>query len=293
MRTWGKIVSFGWILENKFKVLNSDQKKWLSGTHLGLRTFVGDLFKRNAWGYDLFYQESNDEIYEELKASAEVVVHEVKATKPIEEVKFQDAVVGLSALVEKAPMPIVRENIELSSETWTNFELSPDILNLKVEDSEVLVFFVGLNETSAENKNPNEKQLELVQNMAKAMNLAPSEYKILTLSAGYFDRDDLEKINPLEERELKEIIQQIYATRPKIIYSLGANVTNFFLKRREKLSVLHGNVVEIRFVGQNNEKIFQTLVMPLFHPELLIINPNMKRTTWIDLQKSLPYIGKN
>lgn len=272
-------------LENKFKVLNSDQKKWLTGSHLGLRTYVGDLFKRNSWGYDLFNQESSEDIYTELKIK--------NTSTAIESVKFQQAVESLSDMVQKLPSPLVRENIELSSDTWTNFELDEDILNTKWDGQSKLAFFVGLNETGDADKKPNEKQVELIHNMAKAMNFLPDDYEIISLSNSYFDRDDLEKINPLEEIELKNIIQKIYKYRPRIIYSLGANITNFFLKRREKLSVLHGNVVEIRFIAPNREKVFQTLVMPLFHPELLIINPNMKRTTWIDLQKSLPFIGKN
>lgn len=220
------------------------------------------------------------------KAEEEVVV------KPIETVKFQEAVKNLSVLVEQSPEPLIRENLELTSDNWTSFQLTEEIL--KVEGSEeLLALFVGLNETSVENHAPNERQLDLVQNMARAMKLEPAEYRVFSLPASYFDRDDLEKVDALADQELKKILLEIYKTRPKMIYSLGANITNFFLKRREKLSVLHGNVVEIRFVNENKEKIFQALVMPLFHPELLIINPNMKRTTWMDLQKSLPYIGKN
>lgn len=287
MRTWGKKVFFGCVLENKFKVLNSDKKKWVSGEHPLLKTFVGDLFKKSEWAYDLFY------LPEPIESKSVVNSIEKKVEEAeVKSLKFQEAVKSLSEMVEKSPEPIIRENIELTSENWTSFQVPKSLLT-NFSSKEVLVLFVGLNEVSAENRSFNEKQLDLVQNMAKAMKLVEDDYKILSLPMSYFDRDDLDKVDALDDIELKNLLLEVCNLRPKMVFSLGANVTNFFLKRREKLSVSHGNVVEIRFIDENKDKYFQTLVMPLFHPELLIINPNMKRTTWIDLQKSLPYIGKN
>ena len=287
MRTWGKKVYLGCVLENKFKVLNTDQKKWISGEHPLLKTFVGDLFKKSGWAYDLFYLPEPTE----SKTLVNLIENKVDESE-VKSLKFQEAVKNLSEMVEKSPEPIIRENIELTSENWTSFQVPKSLLSNST-GKEVLVLFVGLNEVSVENRSFNEKQLDLVQNMAKAMKLAEDEYKILSLPMSYFDRDDLDKVDALDDNELKNLLLEVCNLRPKMVFSLGANVTNFFLKRREKLSVSHGNVVEIRFIDENKDKYFQTLVMPLFHPELLIINPNMKRTTWIDLQKSLPYIGKN
>ncbi len=268
-------------MENKFKVLNSNNKKWNTGTHLGLRTFTGDLFKGTGWGHDLFYRELDRPLYLELTE-----------TFPVEKLKYQGAVESLTQMVEKSPGPIVRDNVEISSDNWINFELDHDTIS-RVRQNNVLVSFVGLNEQVVDGqKLVDQKQLELIQNMAKAMQLKNDEYSIISLETKYLELENIEKIDPLNDSGLKNILSEIYSTKPKVIYSLGANITNFFLKRREKLSVLHGNVVEIRFRAPNKELVFSTLVMPLFHPELLIINPNMKRTTWIDLQKSLPLIGK-
>ena len=33
-------------------------------------------------------------------------------------------------------------------------------------------------------------------------------------------------------------------------------------------------------------------LMPVFHPDFLVINPNMKRTAWADLQKVMERVGK-
>lgn len=291
MRPWGKKVAFGNNLENKFKVLNSENKKWVTGSHPGLKTFAGDLFKKTSWAYDLFYQEAQAPVHAQTEEkNAEVV----KETSPVS-LTFTSAVKELGNLVESTDQPLVRDNLELSSENWINFILDTDLVKKAKNSDEtpLLAMFIGLNQNASLEKAPNEKQLELIVNMAKAMKLELTEYKVLSVSAPYFDRDDLEKVQYQDEPELRELISAVVSYKPKIIFSLGANMTNFFLKRREKLSTLHGNIVEIRFMSQEKERIFSTLVMPLFHPELLIINPNMKRTTWMDLQKSLSLLGKN
>ena len=92
----------------------------------------------------------------------------------------------------------------------------------------------------------------------------------------------------LENPEIatQKLFDIILEKRPKVVVSLGATVTNILLGKREKLSTIHGQFFEKR-QGECNFSL-----MPIFHPDFLIINPNMKRTAWIDLQKVMERIGK-
>ncbi len=80
--------------------------------------------------------------------------------------------------------------------------------------------------------------------------------------------------------ELKEL-------KPDVVVTLGAAATHLLLNKKEKLSSIHGQI----FPYQWND--FKTFFCPVFHPDFLLINPNMKRTAWMDLLKVLEFLGKN
>jgi DNA polymerase len=275
-------------LENKFKVLNSDNKKWLQGTHEHARHFEGALFADTHWGLQIFFQPEKKVVVPEQIIQVQTQVSESTPT-------FSAALSKLGDLIENSSESLIRENIELSSENWTNLVVSSEVLKLQESintKSQCLSFFVGVHQKS-DSHELDDKESELLNNMAKAMKLSAEEYELLGFPAHYFDREDLHVSSVEEDLELKSLLAKILVQKPSMVFSLGANFTYFFLKRKEKLSLTHGNVIELRFVSENKELLFSTKVMPLFHPELLIINPNMKRTTWIDLQKAMSFIGKN
>jgi uracil-DNA glycosylase family 4 len=88
----------------------------------------------------------------------------------------------------------------------------------------------------------------------------------------------------------QELLTTISKHRPKIVVSLGAVVTNILLQKKEKLSTIHGQLI----AQEENQETsnWKYLLMPLFHPEFLLINPNMKRTAWNDLQKIMEFLTK-
>lgn len=104
--------------------------------------------------------------------------------------------------------------------------------------------------------------------------------------------EELESITDLvanlesPSRATQDILKLIEEKRPKIVVTLGATITNILLGKREKLSSIHG-----QFFEKQEGACFYSL-MPIFHPDFLQINPNMKRTAWIDLQKVMERIGK-
>ena len=115
----------------------------------------------------------------------------------------------------------------------------------------------------------------ILEKMAFAMKLSKEEFKLLEYSS-----EALES-NPRDE--IKELVLQ---TKPKVVITFGAVMTNFILDKEERLSKVHGKFFPKLYDG------YQTQVVPVFHPGFLIINPNMKRTAWMDLQKVMDFLGK-
>ena len=111
-------------------------------------------------------------------------------------------------------------------------------------------------------------QSDLFQKMLKAMDLKDSD------QAWFFYDDDLNTNN---------LICICYHLRPQFIITLGAKATNDLLGKKERLSKVHGKFFpkEIKF---RKGDVLEYEMMPLFHPDFLHINPNMKRSAWVDLQ---------
>jgi DNA polymerase len=127
---------------------------------------------------------------------------------------------------------------------------------------------------------------DLLGRMITAMKLSGDEF------FRYHLNEELENITDLAgnlenpDQATCELFKFIEAKRPKVVVSLGATITNILLGKREKLSGIHGQFFE-KTIGECTFSL-----MPVFHPEFLLINPNMKRTAWIDLQKVMERIGK-
>jgi len=124
-------------------------------------------------------------------------------------------------------------------------------------------------------KNSGNPEKVILEKMAHAMKLTEDEFKLLEY--------------PLEEGQKKlkgEIKELVKTLKPKVIITFGAAMTNFILDKQERLSKVHGKFFPKIYEGH------QTQVVPVFHPGFLIINPNMKRSAWMDLQKVMDFIGK-
>lgn len=131
---------------------------------------------------------------------------------------------------------------------------------------------------------------DLLGKMIGAMKLSSSEFVRLSFNEALDDILDLEKNLKDPSAETNELYKTIIENKPEIVVSLGATITNILLGRREKLSGIHGQFVDKTITVDSISHTFT--LMPLFHPDFLVINPNMKRTAWIDLQKVMERIGK-
>jgi hypothetical protein len=150
-------------------------------------------------------------------------------------------------------------------------------------DALSLVLFVGDSYAVASGE-------DLLGKMIVAMKLRPGEFNRVAFNEKLEDVNDLAKNLTGPSVETVELLEQINKFKPNIVVSLGATVTNILLGKREKLSGIHGQFFD-KTLNLNNES-YSYQIMPIFHPDFLVINPNMKRTAWIDLQKVMERLGK-
>lgn len=127
---------------------------------------------------------------------------------------------------------------------------------------------------------------DLLGRMIGAMKLTNGEFFRYPLLEALENVSDLASNLENPDEATKTLFSFIAEKRPKVVVSLGATVTNILLGRREKLSGIHGQFFD-KQVGDCHFSL-----MPVFHPDFLLINPNMKRTAWIDLQKVMERVGK-
>lgn len=127
---------------------------------------------------------------------------------------------------------------------------------------------------------------DLLGKMITAMKLSGSEFFRFQMNEELENINDLAKNLETPDTATQKLLEIINQKKPKVVVSLGATITNILLGKREKLSTIHGQFFEKK-AGECSYSL-----MPLFHPDFLNINPNMKRTAWIDLQKVMERIGK-
>lgn len=162
-----------------------------------------------------------------------------------------------------------------------SLSLQPAVLPEIKQDYLSQVVFVG--DTFSEQSGGE----DLLGKMIEAMKLSPQKVFRYKLNPALEDVTDLAGNREKPGQATLDLLAFISEKRPQVVVSLGAVVTNILLGRREKLSVIHGHFFDLA-----HENYLFT-VMPLFHPDFLLINPNMKRTAWIDLQKVMERVGKN
>lgn len=123
----------------------------------------------------------------------------------------------------------------------------------------------------------NEESDKMLERMIAAMKLAPDEYALAPFKRTPTD------VN--EDEHWHSLLAQLVELKPKIVFLMGANVTACFMGKKERISKLHGQVIKKEF-KLGSESITLDL-MPIFHPEYLLINTSMKKAAWEDFQKAM------
>jgi hypothetical protein len=147
---------------------------------------------------------------------------------------------------------------------------SPAMWVDEYDPKQLNVIFVG---EMPKDFNEEEIQGDLLSKMILAMKLSPKSYTRV-----FFEKD-----KEVALTQWNEVLKRVSDQDEVIVISLGAMATNVILGRKERLSRIHGQEFQLNL--QSSAKETKLVVFPVFHPDILQINPNMKRSAWLDLQK--------
>ena len=136
-----------------------------------------------------------------------------------------------------------------------------------------------LYETSKLGENHQHDAKNLLMKMIAAMRMSQKDYLIVE-----FSKADIEKTH-----ELKNIQNKIFSSRPRVILPFGVVATSLVLDKKKRPTQIHGQFFRKTFFCHGEQ--FQTEIVPIFHPDFLCINPKMKRTTWLDIQKVMRFLN--
>ena len=236
-------------------------------------------FKELAEGH-----KGNEEAY--LEPSNELPAEALNEVKPTEKAELLESFANFakdktSEKEEKkiifpgGELEVAKSDKEKTTEVEMKEELSPYILKRDLHEGvDLQLLFLGEVPKDFEGEDN-----DLLSKMIGAMNL----------EKGSFARAFIPKLE--DEDEIKklwgECASDIYQLRPKAVVSLGAFATNLVLAKKERLSKIHGKEFPLSLKGQ---ELFSSSVFPVFHPDILNINPNMKRSAWMDLQEIMKFL---
>lgn len=248
-------------MEKKFSKLNTFNKIWKNQESPLSRSFEGALFQSSNWVFGMTELVKNDENVDNIEFENQLSLKEI----------------GSSLQVGKA----LNSEQDQETKTSNNKVVSNVPLNEKFK---LKVLFVGDTYDAVGGD-------DLLGKMITAMKLTEGEFQRFQYDEKLENVNDLKDnlLNPTPESNL--LFKTIVDANPQVVISLGATSTSILTGKREKLSNIHGQFLQVTFSLNNNAYNFQ--LMPLFHPDYLKINPNMKKAAWIDLQQVMKLIGKN
>ncbi|MBF0205377.1 MAG: hypothetical protein HQK53_00665 [Oligoflexia bacterium] len=145
-----------------------------------------------------------------------------------------------------------------------------------------------------------EEKDSLLQKIAVSIGLSEEDYSI-SFSIKCHPVDELEdlRIDGMMRKCRKYLLSEICLLKPLLIITLGPIPLASLLEREEKLSLVHGQFFERNFRYEMDEKgivvtdSHKALLFPIFNLEYLILNPQMKRMVWSDLQKVIKFLESN
>jgi uracil-DNA glycosylase family 4 len=170
--------------------------------------------------------------------------------------------------------------------------LGDNIYNLRFADKQIKpelstkVLFVTdayINESAIDTESPGISELccffhkevaELFSRMIGAMGLVGDQFFVSSITAPSLSEED----------GLKSLGSEIFHLSPKFIVTLGASATSMLLANDQRLKNIHGQLFDFKVSNQDG-KVHESKLMPLFSPKLLHTAPNMKKTAWRDMQK--------
>jgi hypothetical protein len=273
-------------LENFFSGLRKKERSFSEHSSSLSRSFSGQIFSNTPWYTETHFTDTD--IFP-AKVEASVCVSTEKeeiltSLRDFTEVKTQakakeDKTVSFTGGEVKLLPETSKEGEDGEKKSYSLAPLpsgySSQLIDL-VDSKNIEVVFIG--------ETPKDWSLEngdndLLSKMIQAMKLEKGQF-----ARAFFEKDTAVDKWPLLAKELSEL-------RPKVVVSLGAMMTHLILGKKERLSRVHGKTFDIQLEDDSNQWLMS--IIPVFHPDILNINPNMKRSAWIDLKKVLNFIGRS
>lgn len=302
-------------LKEKFQELRQftrdlkEERSWFS------KTFEGALFSQSPeWlsGLELRHQNARSlpsltkrkkltlEKAETLPPKKNDKELEIKAVKEVLKESLQAEVVIKDTVTKEFSLSrlsseeiIINPQIRKRGEIYTQFGLSSQ--KLEADRGVLDILFLGHLEASPDLEGDSGlyqgSSGALLEKMIRAMSLGEEQFAYSLFSVEYDIQLSMNPVGDLKPELMEDLLLEIFNIKPRLVICLGALVTNIVLGKRERLTRIHGEIFS-RKIDLPDQDTYEFQMMPIFHPEFLQINPNMKRTTWLDLKKALEFIGK-
>lgn len=212
-------------------------------------------------------------------------VEEKIAESPDQQVRFEG---GSLALKEKTEEQEFKPQF-MSASAWFqdfNKRVGEEIFSQLVETKKNISVLFYVDEFKSETPSEGSSALreflfcfekdvaELFEKMVKAMKLKTHEFAISAVNLSG------------SARELSDLLEEIHFRAPDYVIPLGAQATQAILGNKERLASVHG-----KFYPLPALKLKPIQVVPLFHPNVISTNQNMKKSTWADMQKIMQAMG--
>ncbi len=128
----------------------------------------------------------------------------------------------------------------------------------------------------------------LVQKMIQAMKINEEKFAYGVLFLNEEVQNEMDFFDHLNKKMTDLIHSEIFQIKPKVVVCFGSILANILSGKRERISKVRGLFSKKTLSFENQD--FVLSYIPVFHPEFLTINPNMKRLAWEDLQKVMELI---
>lgn len=260
-----------------FADIHKKNRLFLDGKDELSKTFFGQLFFNTSPFLSVIGLRTKVETSKNIPSLRPQSIEKEKVIESL--TNFSEKILGEdeSKIVNDILIQKVETN-ESDKSCYNSFEVDNSSFEMVFKNSsnEIEVLFIGGASGLSDNQEGESEATKLLEKMIEAMKIPKESYSTFLYPENFLDN----------EESKSNLLKSIKEKKPKIILSLGAQSTNFFLGKREKLSNIHGKFFEI---GINEHLSFK--LVPIFHPDFLLINPNMKRSAWIDLQEVMKFLN--
>lgn len=245
-------------------------------------SFAGALFEQSAWALQALDKKAVST--SKAKNSRPAAVAEKKIEKSsidqTERVQIIDSLQDfVEEKVEKKEPPVFSFNGgEIASTSpqkpITFCDLSAD---MEITGKKKILFLNDFNR--GDFSDLAQDSYELFRKMSGAMKVAQEDFVLHTIFPSASSKQEI--TSDLEEQSIIDISKLIYENDIDYVVSFGVIAAHFVLQKKDRLTKLRGQLYK-RVIQGKTSKTFN--VLPVFHPDFLLINPSMKTTTWNDLQ---------